>query len=139
MEKDTFGYIVVWTIYTSHTDHFTFQHTAFEHSVACLSVVFELLPGIIQFTLLWHIGGILDKNVTMNNNYSYPTTIWVSILTQIYVFLVLFTIFAFDLETFISKIGKIYCSTQKFVHLGENTFPCCSRIIAVHVYVNVFL
>ena len=47
METDTFGYIVVWTIYTSHTDHFTPQHTAFEHSAACLSVVFELLPGFI--------------------------------------------------------------------------------------------
>ena len=29
METDTFGYIVVWTIYTSHTDHFAPQHTAF--------------------------------------------------------------------------------------------------------------
>ena len=37
----------------------------------------------------------------MNKNYSYPTTIWESILTQIYLFLVLFTIFDFDL-------GKIY-------------------------------
>ena len=27
---DTFGHIVVWTIYTSHTDHFMPQHTAFE-------------------------------------------------------------------------------------------------------------
>ena len=103
METDTFGYIVVWTIYTSHTNHFTPLNTAFEHSAACLSVVFELLPGFIMFTILWHIGRILDKNVTMNKNYSYPATIWVSILTQIYVFLVLFTIFAFDLETFISK------------------------------------
>ena len=41
---------------TSHTDHFTPQHTAFEHSAACLSVVFELLPGFIPFTILWHIG-----------------------------------------------------------------------------------
>ena len=32
---------------TSHTDHFTPKHTAFEHSAACLSVVFELLPGFI--------------------------------------------------------------------------------------------
>ena len=56
METDTFGYIVVWTIYTSHTDHFTPQHTAFERSGACLSVVFELLPGFVPFTILWHIG-----------------------------------------------------------------------------------
>ena len=41
METDTFGNIVVWTIYISHTDHFTPQHTAFERSVACLSVDLE--------------------------------------------------------------------------------------------------
>ena len=34
------GYIVVRTIYTPRTDHFTPQQTAFEHLVACLSVVF---------------------------------------------------------------------------------------------------
>ena len=37
-ETDTFGHIVVWTIYTSHIDHFTPQHTSFEQSAACLSV-----------------------------------------------------------------------------------------------------
>ena len=37
-ETDTFGHIVVWTIYTSHIEHFTPQHTAFEQSAACLSV-----------------------------------------------------------------------------------------------------
>ena len=75
----------------------------------------------------------------MNKSYSYPTAIWVSILTQIYVFHVLFTFFAFDLETFISKNLKNILFYQKFVHLDENTFPYCSRIIVVHVYVNVFL
>ena len=35
METDTLGYIVVWTIYTSQTDHFTPQQTAFEHFAAC--------------------------------------------------------------------------------------------------------
>ena len=39
METDTFGYIVVRTIYTSHTYHVTPQQTAFELLVACLSVV----------------------------------------------------------------------------------------------------
>ena len=39
METDTFGFIVVWTIYTSHTDHFTPKHTAYGHSTARLSVV----------------------------------------------------------------------------------------------------
>ena len=75
----------------------------------------------------------------MNKNYSYPTTIWESILTQIYVVLVLFTFFAFDLQKFISENWKKYLFCQKFVRLGENTSPCCSRIIVVYVYVNVFL
>ena len=56
METNTFGYIVVWAIYTSQPDHFRPQHTAFEHSAACLSVVFELLPGFIPLIILWHIG-----------------------------------------------------------------------------------
>ena len=30
-ETDTYGHIVVGTIYTSHIDHFMPQHTAFEH------------------------------------------------------------------------------------------------------------
>ena len=44
------------TIYTSHTYHFTPQQTAFEHLVASLSVVFELLPCFIRFTILRHAG-----------------------------------------------------------------------------------
>ena len=47
-----FGYIVVCAFYMPYTDHFTLQHTAFEHSAACFSVVFELLPGFIPFTIL---------------------------------------------------------------------------------------
>ena len=90
MATDTFDYIVVWIIYTSYTDHFTPHYTAFEHSSACLSVVFELLSDFIPFTILWHTGWILDKNVNMNKNNSYPTTILESTLTQIYVFLVLY-------------------------------------------------
>ena len=45
-ETDTFGHIVVRTIYTSHIDHFTPQHTAFEQSAACLSAFLESLPGL---------------------------------------------------------------------------------------------
>ena len=56
METDTFGYIVVWTVFTSHIDHFTPKHTAFEHSAACLSVVFELLPGYILLTYCGLLG-----------------------------------------------------------------------------------
>ena len=48
MDTDTFGYIVVGTIYTSHTDHFAPQQTVFEHLVACLTI----LPGFIRFTIL---------------------------------------------------------------------------------------
>ena len=63
------SYIVVWKIYTSHTDHFTPQQTIFEYSAACLSFIFELLPGFIPFAILWHTGWILDKSVDMNKNY----------------------------------------------------------------------
>ena len=38
--------------FTFHTDHFTPQYTAFENLAACLSVVSELLPGFIPFTIL---------------------------------------------------------------------------------------
>ena len=65
----------------------------------------------------------------MNMNYSYPTTIYESILTQIYVFLVLF--FFFYHEQIISKIGNIYFSNR---NLGKNTFIYCSEIIVIHVH-----
>ena len=58
---------------------------------------FELLPFLIPFASLWHAGRILDKNDNMN--YSYPTKMYESILAQMFVFLVLFTIFAFYYET----------------------------------------
>ena len=75
----------------------------------------------------------------MNMNYNYPTTMYESILAQIYVFLVLFTIFAFNNEKlFKPKLQKIFFY-QKYVHLGENTLIHCSRRTVVHVHVNVFL
>ena len=74
----------------------------------------------------------------MNMNYNYLTTIFRSILAQIYVFLVLFTSFHFDLEKFISKNCKYIFFYQKFVHLGENTSRYFSQIIVVHVYATVF-
>ena len=49
-------------------------------------------------------------------------------------FLVLFTIFHFDLEKFISKNCKYIFFYQKFVYLGKNTSKNCSRIIVVHVH-----
>ena len=80
-ETDTFGHIVAWTIYTSQMDHFTPQHTVFEQSTACLSVVFELLPGFIPFAIFWHAGWTLEKNIYKNINCNYPTTIWEGIFT----------------------------------------------------------
>ena len=82
-ETDTFGHIVVWTTYTSHIDHFTPQHTAFEQSVTCLLVFLELLPGMIPLTMLWHAGWTLEKTICMNMTYNYSTTIFRSILTHI--------------------------------------------------------
>ena len=74
----------------------------------------------------------------MTRSYSYPTTIYERILAQKYVFLVLFTIFAFYHEFFISKNGRKK-NYKKYVYLGENTFIHCSWITVVHVHVNVFL
>ena len=76
-EMDTFGQIVAWTIYTSHLDHFTPQHTAFEQSVACSSVFLELLPGLIPFTILWHAGWTFEKTICMNMNYNSMTAIFI--------------------------------------------------------------
>ena len=75
----------------------------------------------------------------MNKNYSNRNTINKSTLTQMYVYLVLFTIFDFYHEKFISTNCKNIFFYQKFVHLGENTSLYCSRIIVVHVHANVFL
>ena len=72
-------------------------------------------------------------------NYSYPTTMYESILAQIYVFLVFFKIFAFYNEKlFKPKLQKIFFH-QKYLHLGENTLIHCSQRTVVHVHVNVFL
>ena len=74
----------------------------------------------------------------MNMNYNYLTAIFRSILTQVYVFLVLFTIFHFDLEKFISKNSKYIFFYQKFVHLGKYNSKYFSRMIVVHVHATVF-
>ena len=37
------------------------KDAAFERSVVRLSVIIELLPGLIPFTSKWHVGYILDK------------------------------------------------------------------------------
>ena len=43
---------VVWTIYTSHIDHFTPKHTTFEQFAACLSVFLELLATDWKFACI---------------------------------------------------------------------------------------
>ena len=75
----------------------------------------------------------------MNMKYSYPTTMYESILAQIYVFLVLFTIFAVYHENlFWPKLQKIFFY-QKYVHLDEHTLIHCSQRTVVHIHVNGFL
>ena len=49
-------FIVVWAIYTSHSGQYMPKHAAFECSAVCLSVIIELLPGLIPFTSKWHAG-----------------------------------------------------------------------------------
>ena len=49
---------------------------------------FKLLPGLIPFASLWHAGWILKKNIYMNMNYSSLTTMYESMVTQMYIFLV---------------------------------------------------
>ena len=75
----------------------------------------------------------------MNMRYNYPTTMYEIILAKMYVFLVLFTFFAFYHKNFFKQKWKKIFFYQKYVHLDENTFIHCSRIIAVYVHVNVFL
>ena len=72
----------------------------------------------------------------MNMSYSYPTTMYESILAQKYVFLVLFTFLVFTMN-FLSKNEKK--NQPEKIHLGENIFIHCSRINVVNGYVNVFL
>ena len=71
----------------------------------------------------------------MNKNYIYQITMYESMLAQIYVFLVLYIIFAFYHE---KKISKNAHKPEK-CKLGQNTFIHCSRLTVVHVYLNVFL
>ena len=74
-------------------------------------------------------------------NYSYLTTMYESILAQIYVFLVLFTSFAFYHEKKIKQKlqKKKMFFYHKLVYFGENTLiQNCSRIIVAQIHVNVF-
>ena len=58
----------------------------------------------------------LDKQVNMNMNYSYQATMYESILTQMCVFLVLFTIFAFYHEKILKpKLQKKCVTTNMYI------------------------
>ena len=74
----------------------------------------------------------------MNMNYSYQTTMYESILAQMYAFLVLFACFCFlPRKSFKQKLQKIFFY-QKYVHLGENNFIHFSRITVIHIRVIFF-
>ena len=51
---DTSGYIVEQAIYTSHTGQSTHIHAVFECSA--VSVIFQLVPGLIPISSKWHAG-----------------------------------------------------------------------------------
>ena len=72
-------------------------------------------------------------------NCSYPITMYESILAQMYVFLVLFTIFAFYCDNCLKPKLPKKKFYQKYVHLGENTLIHCGKRTVIHVHVNVFL
>ena len=75
----------------------------------------------------------------MNMNYSYPTTIYESILAQMNVFLVFFfTFFAFYHENDFQQILQKIFFYQNCVHSGKNTFLHCSQITVFHIHVNIF-
>ena len=87
--------------YTSHIDHFTPQHTAFEQSAACLSVFFRVtswFDTVCNAVTRWM--NFRKKTSCMNMNYTYPTTIFRSILPKMYKFLVEKDIFSFLLMNF---------------------------------------
>ena len=121
-ETDTFGHIVVWTIYTSHIDHFTPQHTAFEQSAACFSVFLELLPGLILFAILWHAVWTLEKINCMIMNYNYLTAIFRRIRTEIICLSGIIYNSSIWPWKITSKNWKFIFFYQKFVHFGRKNF-----------------
>ena len=50
--------------------------TVFDYSAACLSVIFELLPGLTPIALLRHAGCILSKSINLDMHYSFLTTMY---------------------------------------------------------------
>ena len=73
----------------------------------------------------------------MNMNYSYLTTMYESILTKKYAFLVFFTFLLFIMKNILSKNYKNIFEPEICTY-GENTFIHCSRITPVHIHVIFF-
>ena len=84
--------------------------------------LFRVTSWLIPFAILWHAGLNLKKTFA----WTWTTIIWLQYLeafwTQIYVFLVLLTIFHFNLEKFISKTCRYIFFYQKFIHFGRKYF-----------------
>ena len=75
----------------------------------------------------------------MNMNYSSLNTMYESMFTQMYIFLVEKYFLQFWLKQIFmvsSENCKLY---QKYIHLGQNTLIHCTRISVVHVHVNIFI
>ena len=79
------------------------------------------------------------KTSCMNMSYNCPTTLYRSILAQMYKFLVekkIFIILAYELSmSYCKNVNK----NQKYIYLGQNTSIYCSQIIVVNVHANGFL
>ena len=74
----------------------------------------------------------------MNKNYSYPTTMYEIILAQMYVFLVLFTIFAFYPKNNFKQKLETNIFLPEICTFGRNIFIHCSQIIVVYIYIYIF-
>ena len=74
----------------------------------------------------------------MNMKYSYPTTMYESVLAQMYVFMVFLHFTAFYHEKDFKQNCKNIFFCQNCVHSGENTFIHSRQITVVHIHVNIF-
>ena len=63
-KADGSGFIVARAIYKSHTELLIPKRAVLEHRATCLSAIFKILPGLIQFASLRHAGRILLKMLT---------------------------------------------------------------------------
>ena len=95
-ETDIFGHIVVWTIYTSHIDHFTpptYSFWTIGSILISLPWVTSWFDTVCNIVTPWVN---FRENICMNINNNNTTTIYWSIFAQMYTFLVekySFTIF----------------------------------------------